>query len=141
VINTKVVRRIQLVLRLVAAVRPAGMAVLAVYVSACVFSPFGSALFHGTAIDAELPISCSCPMCAVDEYGIHHCSCCDHGKECECGISPRGDDEDTAIFLEMGLLSRPKCFLPTLVSRPLSSLNPLPFSDLQPNVPTPPPKS
>ncbi len=93
----------------------------------------------GMSHTAQNTGSRSCPMCADEPGGTHHCRCCEGGEECQCGLSA-SDDSETSNSLEPGILSSNPNRLPLLGSHQVLILQvPLHLSP-QSNVPTPPPE-
>jgi hypothetical protein len=85
--------------------------------------------------------ACSCPMCTTDAGGVHHCDCCDHGEECECGLSARTDETGPAVFPEPAIAPMSQSLTPLLASRPILTVPAPLFADFGSNVPTPPPRA
>ncbi len=127
-------------LRYAIVARLPALAVLLVYLVASMAWLFPMKHVRGKPHTEGSAMSRSCPMCSADPRATRHCSCCETGEECECGLSAQGDDTDAVNPLETGILSSNPPFLPLLVSRPVLTLRlPLPVV-LRSNVPTPPPE-
>lgn len=123
------------------ATRLLGLTTMMVYLSAYAAWPYAIAVVCGASPNAAASIGCSCPMCATDDKGVHHCSCCTGKKRCECGISSGSDNHGVAVSLEVGIPVMPRSFLPPPASgcsftAPVSAPE-----DLDLNVPTPPPRA